>query len=101
MDCTREMDLILENTDTVLAVEVKTTLRISDVDDFLADLAECPTYYAKFTRNQWFGAVAGLDIVEEADRYAYRRGLYILNLSGAGLVQIMNDPKFKPRNFVV
>ena len=96
---TREMDLILENTDTVVAVEVKTTLRVSDVDDFLADLAEFPTYYAKFVRDQLYGAVAGLDIVEEADRYAYRRGLFVLNVSGTGMVQLMNDQKFKPRNF--
>ncbi len=42
---------------------------------------------------------ARLDIVEEAGRYAYRRGLFVLNVSGAGMVQLMNDQKFKPRNF--
>ncbi|MFN8494148.1 MAG: hypothetical protein U0350_41500 [Caldilineaceae bacterium] len=98
---TREIDLLLENTDTVVAVEVKTTLCVSDIDDFLADLAEFPVYYAKFQRNKLYSAVAGLDIVEQADRYAYRRGLYVLNVSGTGMVQILNDPKFKPRNFAV
>ena len=68
--------------------------------DFLADLGEFPSYYAKFTRNQLYGAVAGLDIGEEADRYADRRGLFVLNSSGVGLVQIMNDPNSNLATYV-
>lgn len=95
----KEIDLVLQNTDVVIAVEIKTTLHIRDVDEFLDDLAEFHHFYPKFARERLFGAVAGLDIVEEADRYAYRRGLFVLQVSGEQTVQILNDEKFKPRNF--
>lgn len=95
----KEIDLLLENGDVVVAVEIKTTLRINDVDDFLADLGEFHHFYPKFARNRLYGAVAGLDIVEEADRYAYRRGLFVLQVSGEETVQMLNDEKFNPRNF--
>jgi hypothetical protein len=97
----KEIDLLLENSEVVVVVEIKTTLRISDVNDFLADLAEFHHFYPKFARDRLFGAVAGLDIVEEADRYAYRRGLFVLQVSGEETVQMLNDEKFTPHNFTV
>ena len=94
----KEIDLLLENSNVVVAVEIKTTLHVRDVDDFLTDLAEFHHFYPKFARDRLYGAVAGLDIVEEADRYAYRRGLFVLQVSGEETVQLLNDEKFKPRN---
>ena len=46
-----------------------------------------------------YGGVAGMDTVEEADKYAYRRGLFVLGMAGEGVVRIMNDRKFRPKDF--
>jgi hypothetical protein len=53
--------------------------------------------------------VAGIRIEEESDRYAYRKGLFVLTLSplikgvrglsGEGMVVILNDEKFKPKEW--
>ena len=37
---TMEIDLLLENATDILIVEVKTTLRVSDIDEFLEDLRQ-------------------------------------------------------------
>ena len=34
-----------------------------------------------------------------ADRYAYHKGLFVLGLTGEGLVTIRNDMNFRPRDF--
>lgn len=98
---TMELDLLLENTDTVLVLEVKSTLRVSDINDFLADLGRFVDFFPRFGGYRVYGGVAGLEIVEDADRYAYRQGLFVLSVVGEGLVQIKNDPGFRPRDFAV
>ncbi|MCA6538993.1 MAG: DUF3782 domain-containing protein, partial [Pseudanabaena sp. M037S2SP2A07QC] len=42
-----------------------------------------------------YGAVAGIEINEGIDRYAYRQGLFVIKPSGDG-VAIANDDDFKP-----
>ena len=44
------------------------------------------------------GAIAGMRIEEQADKYAYRQGLYVLKQKGE-VVEIANDDKFKPREW--
>jgi len=95
----REFDILLEDTTDLVVVEVKSTLRVEDVNDFLDDLDQFPHYFPRYDGYAIYGAVAGLDIVEEADRYAYKRGLYVLRVSGEGLVTIGNDSSFTPKIF--
>jgi hypothetical protein len=45
---------------------------------------------------QLYGAVAGIGIESDADRYAYRQGLFVLAQSGDGVV-ILNDEQFQPK----
>ncbi|HID57281.1 TPA: DUF3782 domain-containing protein, partial [Candidatus Poribacteria bacterium] len=42
------------------------------------------------------GAVAGIVIEEEADKFAYRNGLFVIGQSGQA-AKILNDEKFRPR----
>ena len=94
-----ELELLLENDNEVVVVEVKSTLRVSDVNDFLADMAEFFEFFPRYKTYNVYGAVAGLDIVENADRFAYRQGLFVLGGVGDGVVQIKNDAHFQPKNF--
>jgi len=96
---TMEIDLLLEDHNEVVVVEVKSTLKVENVDEFLADLDMFLHFFPRYSDYAIYAAVAGLTIEENADRYAYRRGLFVLTMSGDGTVQILNDDAFRPRNF--
>ena len=98
---TMELDIILENSDEVVIVEVKTSLHSNDVQDFLADLRQVKRFFPSYEGYRIYGAVAGLEIGEEAARYAYRQGLFVVQVAGEGMAQMRNDAAFKPRDFGV
>ena len=94
-----EIDLLLINTDYSIAVEVKTTLKVHDVDEHirrLEKLKKNPMRVLKGTT--LLGAIAGMRIEEHADKYAYRQGLYVLKQKGE-IVEIANDDKFRPKEW--
>lgn len=94
-----ELDLLLENSDAIVIVEVKSVLRVADVRDFLETLADFPAFFPRYRGYRIYGGVAGLTSEENADRYAYRKGLFVLSATGDGVAQIENDPAFRPRDF--
>ncbi|MFN8455223.1 MAG: DUF3782 domain-containing protein [Anaerolineae bacterium] len=96
---TLELDLLLENSTEVVVLEIKSTLKVSDVTDFLADVNQFLHFFPRYRSYRVYAGVAGLSIEEEADRYAYRQGLFVLGLTGEGVVQIKNGLDFRPRNF--
>ncbi len=94
-----ELDLLLENGQEVIVLEVKTTLKVDDVKEFLAEeLGEFLTFFPRYRSYRVYGGVAALDVDEGVDKYAYRNGLFVL-MVGGGVVQIKNDDKFIPKNF--
>ncbi len=96
---TMELDLLLENSDEVVVIEVKSTLRVDNVQDFLEKMQQFLAFFPRYRGYRIYGGVAGLDIVEGADRYAYRRGLFVLSATGDGTAQIKNDAAFRPQDF--
>ena len=94
-----EIDLLLENEEEIVVVEVKTSLGIEEVKEFLQKMKRFTEVFSRYKGYRIYGAVAGLDIAEGVDRFAYRRGLFVLAVSGEGLVRILNDEKFRPRDF--
>lgn len=96
---TMEIDLLLENGSEIVVVEVKSTLKVEDVREFLVDLDQFLDFFPQHRDKAVYGAVAGLTIEESADRFAYRQGLFVLSVMGDGLVQILNDNRFQPTDF--
>ena len=96
-----EIDILLKNKVEKIAVviEVKTTLQISDVNDFLKKFDTFLDFFPKYKGYTIHGAVAGVQIDEGVDKYAYRNGLFVLGLGREGLVRMLNDDKFDPRVF--
>ena len=43
------------------------------------------------------GSVGGISIEEGAERYAYKKGMFVIAQSGEESVKIVNDKEFKPR----
>lgn len=95
----REIDLLAANGEEVVAVEVKTTMKVADVRRFVELLDEVrellPTV---FRRLRIYGGMAYLRAEEEAARFAERRGLYVIRATGNS-ASIINAPSFRPRAF--
>ena len=98
---TMEIDLLLENGQDVVVVEVKSNCNVEDVNDFLVDLSHFLRFFPRYTGYHIYGAVAGLSFAGDADRYAYRRGLFVVGIAGEGMVQIRNNAAFRPKDFGV
>jgi hypothetical protein len=95
---TLEIDVLVTNENHVLVVEVKSSLGVNDVKDLMNDLKQFREFFPEYSQKQLYGAVAGIEIEEGADKYAYRQGLFVLNQAGE-TVSILNNPDFEPRNW--
>lgn len=94
-----EVDLLLEDETQIIVVEVKTTLTVEDVREFLNALETFLDFFPRYEGYTIYGAVAGVNVAEQSDRFAYRSGLFVLGLGKEGLIRIQNDDKFEPRDF--
>jgi hypothetical protein len=93
-----EIDILaVDDTDVVL-VECKSRLSKDDVDEFLEKLIRFKIAFPHYKNYQAYGAVAGIEIDEGIDRYAYNKGLFVIKPSG-DTVEIINDENFRPRTW--
>lgn len=93
-----EIDILAVNGDYAVLIEVKSTLGIDDVNEHLERLAKFRSYFPEYADRRVIGAVAGIVIQEGVDLYAYRQGLFVIGQSG-DTVKILNDKKFKPKEW--
>jgi len=98
-----QIDLLLINSTIAVVVEVKSTLGIAEVNEHLERMEKIkrvPPDRIDLKGVTLVGAVAGMLIESDADKYAYRQGLYVLKQKGT-IVEIVNDDKFKPKEWRV
>ncbi len=98
-----QIDLLLHNDIYIIIVEVKSTLKVSDVKEHLERLEkirQSPPKFFNLKGTIILGAVAGIVIEEDADKYAYRKGLYVLRQRG-NLIEIANDDNFEAKEWKV
>ena len=88
-----EIDVLAENTNEVVAIEVKSHLDVRDVKRFLATLERFKKALPKYKSYKLYGAIAGIKVDEIADTYAVQEGLFLIKLSG-DTVAIANDQNF-------
>jgi len=91
-----EIDILGINKEWVIAVEVKTMLKVEDVVEHEERLGKFRKFFPEYADRKLIGAVAGMRMEESADRYAYRRGFFVLAQTGE-TVKILNDEKFQPK----
>jgi hypothetical protein len=91
-----EFDIIAHDGDAVVVVEVKTTLRPQDVEEFLAKLGQIKRWIPRYAHNRIHGAVAWLTADAGAERMAENKGLFSIRATGDS-ASIQNDPEFAPR----
>ena len=90
-----EIDVLGVDGDCVVAVECKSRLSQDDVDEMCQRLSKFKLAFPQYANYQIYGAVAGIEINDTVDVYAYRKGLYVIRTAGDS-VEIANDEKFQP-----
>jgi len=90
-----EIDILGVNGMKVVAVECKSRLSKDDVDEMGDRLINFKQAFPEYAQYALYGAVAGIEINEGVDIYAYRKGLFVIRTNGES-VEIANDDKFQP-----
>ncbi len=93
-----EIDLLVIDQDYAIAVECKSRLSTSDVDEHIERVAQVKTHFPEHSDKVLLGAVAATGAPEEAVRYAERQGLYVLVQADDDVV-LRNRPGFEPRRW--
>jgi hypothetical protein len=96
-----DIDILLSNTDTAMAVEVKRELNDRrDVDDHLRRMERIRQYPpAEVGGKKMLGAMAGGVVDDDTRQYAYECGFFVLELTG-DTVQLIPPPDgFVPRQW--
>lgn len=88
-----EIDLVVVNTQVLIAVECKSHLTQEAVDEHLERLAVFKRCFPQFEGYTVLGAVAGMVMSKEVGRYAHKNGLFVLAQSGNG-IEIRNPSGF-------
>jgi len=91
-----EIDILAIDKEYAVLIEAKSTLKIEDINDHLENLGKFKRFFPEYGDRKVVGAVGGIVIEERADRYAYKKGLFVIAQKGES-VRILNDSSFKPR----
>ena len=77
-----EIDIALCDTSVAVIVEVKTRCGKRDIDYVLSQMEHCKEYYKEFADKKLLVAVAAISYDTGAVKYAHRKGVYVLKLTG-------------------
>ncbi|GHU08415.1 hypothetical protein FACS1894151_04270 [Spirochaetia bacterium] len=79
-----EIDLVLYDGDSIMAVEVKTKLTTEDVKDHVQRLEKMRSYsqYQVWNNKKLLGAVAGAIVSDNVRDYAFKQGFFVVSQSG-------------------
>ncbi|MFN5968446.1 MAG: DUF3782 domain-containing protein [Microcystis sp.] len=93
-----EVDILAVDDTDLVVVECKSRLSKDDVDEFIEKLTRFKIAFPHYKNYRAYGAVAGIEINEGIDRYAYKKGLFVIKPSG-DTVAIINDADFQPNTW--
>jgi len=93
-----EFDIIAVNGEEVVVVEVKTTLTVKKVNEFIEKLPKFKQWFPEYSGMKIYGAIAFLRTYQHSEIYAQRKQLLAIRAVGKGAV-ILNERGFKGREF--
>lgn len=93
-----EIDVLLVDGDVVVAIEVKSKCKVEDVEDYEETLSRFREAFHQYSECRVLAGVAALKFESHCDKYAYKRGMYVLK-PVEGMAQILNDRDFRPKEF--
>lgn len=89
-----EIDILAVDETALVVIECKSRLTREDVEYFLEKLSHFKESFPHYKNYVTYGAVAGIEIDQGVDRYAYKQGLFVIKPSGE-TVHIVNNNSFK------
>jgi len=93
-----EFDMIAVNGEEVVVVEVKTTLNVRKVNEFIAKMTTFKGWFGQYRDKKVYGAIAFIKADASSDEYAQKNKLFVIRAVGEGAL-ILNDRGFEPREF--
>ena len=96
----REFDIIAVNGKEMVVVEVKTTLRVSDVKRFLDAIKDFKHLCREYRSFKVYGGVAYIKAVKGSTEFAREKGLFVIRSAGKSAV-LKNPRGFKPKELAV
>ncbi len=93
-----EYDIIAVNGAEIVIVEVKTTLRPQDVNEFHEKLWKAKKYMPEYKDRAIFGGMAFITADGSSERMAEKQGYYVIKATGS-CSSIVNSSDFKPKAF--
>ncbi len=91
-----EIDLLATNGEYAVLIVTRTALDTEDVQEHLQRMEKFRRFFPEFSDRKAVGAVAGIVIEDDADRFACKNGLFVIAQSGE-TVKLLNDEKFSPK----
>lgn len=91
-----EVDILGINKEYAILIEAKSTLVVEDVKEHIERMKVFKHFFPEYSVRKVVGAVAGIVIDEDADRFAYRQGFFVIGQTGE-MVKILNDEEFNPK----
>lgn len=92
-----EFDILAKNNHDIVVVEVKTTLRVSHINEFIDELKLFKKIFPEYKNKNIYGAIAFLRTEESAEKYAYKKGLFVIQATNES-AKILNDEKLNLKN---
>ena len=93
-----ELDIIAINGKELVLVEVKTTLKVRDIERFKEKLKIFTTWRPEYKGKRIYGAVAYLRVDENSAKHAEKQGLFVIKATGNS-ASIINKKDFEPKAF--
>ena len=93
-----DVDILLSNTEWVMAVEVKRDPNINDIDRHIVRMERVRKYPpAEAKGKKLLGALAGGAVDADVRKYAYEAGFYLLELQGESVDLVPPPEGFTPK----
>jgi hypothetical protein len=93
-----EIDILLLNGAELVAVEVKSMMNGSDINKWIKKLGQFREFFPQYRNHKIYGAVASLEFGGNADRFAHKKGLFVLRWAD-DLMIIANPVSFQGKSF--
>lgn len=93
-----EFDIIAKNGSEIVIVEVKSTLNVQAVKDFLDELSQVRDWLEEYKDFKLYGSVAFLTADEESPLFAERQGLFVIKATGDSAI-LINKDDFRPKEW--
>ncbi len=94
----KEFDALVITPECACLNSTKATLRIADIDSFVADIAAFRSFFPEHDALPLVGILASLAVEKNVLAYAEKQGFLVLAV-GDELMEIKNRPDFEPRRW--